>query len=463
MNRRTENPRRPRHSFCCGSDVEWLLVVREFQNKMNPFLLLNSGEGIPYGRASMKENTLVITGMGAVTPVGIGVSAYWDGLITGKCGIGPITRFDASSLPVQIAAELKDFHPTDFIPKKLARTMDPFMHFAFAAAQEALSDSGLHVEAEHDRIGIVMGTAMAGVTTVAATQAACDNGRRAGPYFVPMAIGNIAAAQIAIAYGIHGPSFTLNTACSSGGDAMMTAAMLLRSGEADAILAVGGESILCPIVVSSLAQAKALSRRNEDPEHACRPFDANRDGFVIGEGGGAVMIETEEHALARGARIHAVLAGYANTSDAHHVTAPLPDGSGAAACMKRALARAGMQPSQIGYINAHGTSTMLGDKAETLAIKAVFGGTDAAPPVSATKSATGHLMGAGGLTEAIACIKAIQEGILPPTLHLETPDPDCDLDYVPLTARKAEICAAMSNSLGFGGQNSSIILSRYQK
>nr|WP_295946747.1 beta-ketoacyl-ACP synthase II [uncultured Agathobaculum sp.] len=411
----------------------------------------------------MKEKTLVITGMGAVTPVGIGVDAYWRALIDGKCGVGPITRFDASGLPVQIAAELKGFDPADYMPKQLARTMDPFMQFAFAAAEEALADSALPVGAEPDRIGIVMGTAMDGVTTVAQTQAAFDAGHRVGPRFVPMTIGNIAAAQIAIAHGIHGPSLTLNTACSAGGDAMMTAAMLLKTGEAEAVLAVGGESILCPIVVSGLSQAKALSRRNDDPEHACRPFDLDRDGFVIGEGGGALVIETEEHALARGAKIHAVLAGYANTSDAHHVTAPCPDGAGAAACMQRALARAGMQPSDIGYINAHGTSTTLGDKAETLAIKAVFGGRESAPPVSATKSATGHLMGAGGLTEAIACIKAIQDGILPPTLHLDTPDPDCDLDYVPNTARRADISAAMSNSLGFGGQNSSIILSRYQK
>ena len=411
----------------------------------------------------MKENTLVITGMGAVTPVGIGVDEYWRALIEGRCGVGPITRFDASALPVQIAAELKDFEPTDFMPKSLARTMDPFMQFAFAAAEQALADSGLAIESESDRVGIVMGTAMDGVTTVAQTQAAFDEGHRVGPRFVPMTIGNIAAAQIAIAHGIHGPSLTLNTACSAGGDAIMTAAMLLLSGEADAVLAAGGESILCPIVVSGLSQAKALSRRNDDPEHACRPFDLDRDGFVIGEGGGALVIETEAHARARGAKIHAVLAGWANTSDAHHVTAPCPDGAGAAACMQRALRRAGMQPADIGYINAHGTSTPLGDKAETLAVKAVFGGRESAPPVSSTKSATGHLMGAGGLTEAIACIKAIQDGMLPPTLHLDTPDPDCDLDYVPNTARRADISAAMSNSLGFGGQNSSIILSRYQK
>lgn len=411
----------------------------------------------------MEQLKLVITGLGAVTPIGIGVPAYWDALTRGMCGIGPITRFDASTLPVRIAAELKDFSPADHMPKTLARTMDPFMQFAFAAAEEALADSNLSVESESDRVGIVMGTAMAGVTTVAGTQKALDEGKRVGPRFVPMAIGNIAAAQIAIAHGIHGPSMTLATACSAGGDALMTAAMLLRAGEADAVLAVGGESILCPVVVSGLAQAQALSRQNDDPAHACRPFDLHRDGFVIGEGGGAILLETEAHALARGAKIHAVLAGWANTSDAHHVTAPCPDGAGAAACMRRALARAGMQPSDIGYINAHGTSTPLGDKAETLAVKAVFGGRETAPPLSATKSMTGHLMGAGGLTEAIACVCALQNGLLPPTIHLDAPDPDCDLDYIPHRARRAAITAAMSNSLGFGGQNSSIILAKYER
>lgn len=411
----------------------------------------------------MKGKKLVITGMGAVTPIGIGVAAYWEALAEGRCGVGKITRFDASGLPVQIAAELKDFDPAAYIPKTLARTMDPFMQFAFVAANEAIADSGLVIEPESERTGIVMGTAMDGVTTVAQTQAAFDAGHRVGPRFVPMTIGNIAAAQIAIQHGIRGPSLTLNTACSAGGDAIMTAAMLLETDQADAVLAVGGESILCSIVVSGLSQAKALSRRNDDPQSACRPFDADRDGFVIGEGGGALLIETEEHALRRGARIHAELAGWANTSDAHHVTAPCPDGEGASRCMRLALKSAGMQPSDIGYINAHGTSTPLGDKAETLAVKAVFGGRESAPPMSSTKSATGHLMGAGGLTEAIACIKAIEDGLLPPTLHLDTPDPDCDLDYVPHTARKADISAAMSNSLGFGGQNSSIILSRYQK
>lgn len=411
----------------------------------------------------LDQTKLVITGMGAVTPIGVGVPAYWQALTAGKCGIGRITRFDASDLPVQIAAELKDFDPAAYMPKTLARTMDPFMQYAFVAAEEALGDSGLDIAAAPDRVGIVMGTAMDGVTTVAGTQAAYDAGKRVGPRFVPMTIGNIAAAQISIAHGITGPSMTLNTACSAGGDAIMTAAMLLRTGEANAVLAVGGESILCQIVVAGLSQAHALSRRNDDPEQACRPFDADRDGFVIGEGGGALILETEEHARARGAHIYAELAGYANTSDAYHVTAPHPEGAGAAACMRRALKRAGLQPSDIGYINAHGTSTGLGDIAETQAVKAVFGGRESAPPVSSTKSMTGHLMGAGGITESIACILAIRDGILPPTLHLAHPDPACDLDYIPNEARKTRITAAMSNSLGFGGQNSSLIFTQYTR
>ena len=411
----------------------------------------------------MKNTKLVITGMGAVTPVGIGVSSYWNALVEGKCGIGPITRFDASNLPVRIAAEVKNFNASDFMPKSAARTMDLFTQYAYAAATEAIKDSGLNIENERERVGIVMATALDGITTVAETQTAYDNGSRVSPRFIPKIIGNIAAAQIAIANNIQGPSLTLNTACSTGGDAIMTAAMLINAGEADAVLAVGGENAICPISISGLAQSNALSRNNDNPEGACCPFDIKRDGFVMGEGGGAMIIETEEHALARGAKIYAVLAGYANTSDAHHVTAPMPDGAGAARCMKKALDRAGMQPSEIGYINSHGTSTPLGDKAETLAVKSVFGGKESSPPISSTKSMTGHLMGAGGLTEAIACVMAVREGILPPTLHLTEPDPDCDLDYVPGKARRADIKAAMSNSLGFGGQNSSIIVAKYEK
>lgn len=403
--------------------------------------------------------------MGAVTPIGIGVESYWNNLISGVSGVDRIRTFDPSQLPVQIAAEVKNFDPLDYLPKTLVRSTDRFMQFAMIAAKQALAQSKLEIARDSCRIGIVMGTAMDGVSCVAQTQHSYSTGaaKKIGPRFVPMVIGNIAAAQVAIEYGIHGPSFTVNTACSSGGDAIMLAAMLINSGEADAVLVMGGESILTPVVVSSLAQSKALSRRNDDPVAACRPFDADRDGFVIGEGGGAILLEREEYALSRNAEILARVPGYANTSDGYHVTAPMPDGSGASRCMRLALQRAGLEPSEIDYINAHGTSTLLGDQAETVAIKSVFGGIETAPPVSATKSATGHLMGAGGITEVIACIQSVREGIIPPTINYHTPDPTCDLDYVPNQARKAKVRCAMSNSLGFGGQNSSIIISAYGK
>lgn len=403
--------------------------------------------------------------MGAVTPIGIGVESYWNNLISGVSGVDRIRTFDPSQLPVQIAAEVKNFDPLDYLPKTLVRSTDRFMQFAMIAAKQALAQSKLEIARDSCRIGIVMGTAMDGVSCVAQTQHSYSTGaaKKIGPRFVPMVIGNIAAAQVAIEYGIHGPSFTVNTACSSGGDAIMLAAMLINSGEADAVLVMGGESILTPVVVSSLAQSKALSRRNDDPAAACRPFDADRDGFVIGEGGGAILLEREEYALSRNAEILARVPGYANTSDGYHVTAPMPDGSGASRCMRLALQRAGLEPSEIDYINAHGTSTLLGDQAETVAIKSVFGGIETAPPVSATKSATGHLMGAGGITEVIACIQSVREGIIPPTINYHTSDPTCDLDYVPNQARKTKVRCAMSNSLGFGGQNSSIIISAYGK
>ena len=413
----------------------------------------------------MNQNHLVVTGMGAVTPIGIGVESYWNNLISGVSGVDRIRTFDPSQLPVRIAAEVKNFDPLDYLPKTWVRSTDRFMQFAMIAAKQALAQSKLEIARDSCRIGIVMGTAMDGVSCVAQTQHSYSTGaaKKIGPRFVPMVIGNIAAAQVAIEYGIHGPSFTVNTACSSGGDAIMLAAMLIHSGEADAVLVMGGESILTPVVVSSLAQSKALSRRNDDPAAACRPFDADRDGFVIGEGGGAILLEREEYALSRNAEILARVPGYANTSDGYHVTAPMPDGSGASRCMRLALQRAGLEPSEIDYINAHGTSTLLGDQAETVAIKSVFGGIETAPPVSATKSATGHLMGAGGITEVIACIQSVREGIIPPTINYHTPDPTCDLDYVPNQARKAKVRCAMSNSLGFGGQNSSIIISAYGK
>ncbi len=363
----------------------------------------------------MKKDRIVITGMGAVTPIGIGVPAYWQGLLDAAPGVSHITRFDASQLPVQIAAQVKGFDPAQFLPKKLVRETDIFMHFALAAAQEALQDSGCLTSTSPQRVGIVLGTSLSGIT-----------------------------------------------ACSSGVDAIGLASALLQMGEADVVLAVGAESVLCAIMVSGLAQSRALSTRNDTPETACRPFDQTRDGFVIGEGGGALVLETEEHAKRREAEVKAELLGYSSNTDGYHVTSPDPEGVGAVFAMEKALAQAGLRPEQIGYVNAHGTSTKVGDEMETVAIKKVFGSFASQLPVSSTKGATGHLMGAGGITETIACIQAIREGMLPPTLNYQHPDPACDLDVIPNRARPAAIETAMSNAFGFGGQNASLIVGKYK-
>lgn len=405
---------------------------------------------------------IVITGMGAVTPVGIGVDEYWKNIISGVSGIDTIKSFDSSELAVQIAGEIKNFNPSEHLPKDLIRKTDPFMQYAYIAAEEAIKQS--KIEIEPDRTGIVMGTAMSGVATTAFTQDALSGAshKKVGPRFIPKILGNIAAANIAIDYHIQGPSYTVSTACSSGGDAIGTAIMCMQSGKADVILAVGAESVLCPLVIYSLANAKALSKRNDSPSTASRPFDISRDGFVIGEGGGALVLETEEHALARGAEIYGEVLGCGNTCDAYHVTAPHPEGRGAIACMKLALAEAGLKPSDIGYINAHGTATGKGDTVETAAIRELFG--EKTPYVSSTKGATGHMMGAGGITETITCVKAIETGVIPPTINLNEVDPECaGIDLVPNTAKNAEISYAMSNAFGFGGQNSSVIVGKYSR
>ncbi len=403
---------------------------------------------------------IVITGMGAVTPLGIGVDTFWKNLTEGKSGIDTIKSFDPSELAVQIAGEVKDFNPSEYMPKDLIRKTDPFMQYAYTAAKEAINQSGITIEPE--RTGIVMGTAMSGISSIAFTQDALSGAshKKVGPRFVPKILGNIAAANIAIDYNIQGPQFTVSTACSSGGDAINTAAMCMQAGKADVMLAIGAESVLCPLVIYSLANAKALSRRNDSPATASRPFDTSRDGFVIGEGGGALVLETEEHALARGAKIYGTIMGCGNTGDAHHVTAPHPEGRGAIACIKLALNEAGLNPEDIGYINAHGTATNKGDTVETSAIKKVF--CDKLPYVSSTKGATGHMMGAGGITEVISCVKTIETGIIPPTINLNEVDPECaGIDFVANTAKKADISYAMSNAFGFGGQNSSVIVGKY--
>ncbi len=404
---------------------------------------------------------LVITGMGAVTPIGIGVAEYWKNLIEGKNGVDLLTRFDTTDLPVKIGAQVKDFNAEDYMPKKLARELDLFMQYAFAAAEEAMEDSGM--VAEPGNTGIVLGTAMNGITTVTETVRNYTTGavKKISPRFVPKYIGNIGAAQIAIANNITGPSMTVNTACSSGADAISLACMFIESGASDMMIAVGADASLDPAIMSGLATAKALSSDNEHPKTACRPFDLNRTGFVMGEGGGAVVIETEEHAKARGAKIYAYIAGYANNTDGHHVTSPHPDGIGAVKCMRDAMEKGGISKAEIGYINTHGTSTHSGDIIETKAIKEVFGDCADKLLISSTKSATGHLMGAGGVTETIACVMAVRNGIIPPTINYETPDPECDLNCTPNVAVKRDITAAMSNAFGFGGQNSSVIVKRH--
>lgn len=407
-----------------------------------------------------ERNRIVITGMGAVTPIGIGVESYWNSLIAGKCGIDRLTHLDVSGLPVQIGGEVRDFDPTRFIPRSQVNKMARFTQFAYAAAGEALADSGLIIDPQ--RTGLVMGTAMNGVAEICETQDQYTRtGKKVSPRFVPKVLGNMAACQIAMAHDIQGPSFTLNTACSSGIDAITLSVMLLRAGNADVMLAVGGESIACAPVISSLATSNALSRNNDDPQHASCPFDRKRDGFVMGEGGGALVLETEAHALARGAHIYGELLGCANNNDAYHITSPRPHGEGGAHCMALALADAGIRPEQVGYVNAHGTSTPVGDVLECDAIRTVFGDYAAQLPVSSTKGATGHLMGAGGITEVIACVLGIRDGILPPTLNVTDPDPACGLDCVPLAARPKEYDIAMSNAFGFGGQNASVVVGRY--
>ena len=405
------------------------------------------------------DKKLVITGMGAVTPIGIGVQEYWDNLMSCKTGIDYIRNIDTDDLPIKFAGELHDFNPKDFIPRKKAGEMDRFMQLAYVAAGEAISE----VEIDPYRTGIVVGTALNGIGTITETERSYLTSamKRVGPRFLPKSLGNVCASQIAIEHNIHGPSMTLNTACASGGDAITLSAMMLQFGMADMMVAVGAESGTEPILIQSLASAKALSTNNDDPQHACRPFDKDRDGFVLGEGGGAIVIETEEHAKARGAKIYAELVGFGNNTDAYHPVTPRPDGEGEILCMKQAIEIAGIKPEDIGYINTHGTATHKGDVAETEAVKAVFGDAAKDLVLNSTKAATGHMMGAGGITEVITCIRSIETGMIAATLNLDNPDPLCDLNYVSTITAKT-LKYAMSNAFGFGGQNSSIIVGAYK-
>ncbi len=406
------------------------------------------------------DKKLVVTGMGAVTPLGIGVDEYWSNLISGKCAIDFISKIDVSSLPVKVAAEIRGFDASKYLSKKLCREADDFMQYSITAALEAIKMSGLDPSGE--RIGVTMGTALDGISTIAETHSSFSQSATGivSPRFIPKVLCNIAASLLSIETGIMGPSVTVNTACSSGADAVTLAAMFILAGDADAVIAMGGESSLSPVVLSGLCSAQALCRESENPSRASRPFDLNRSGFVMGEGGGALILESEEHAKARGAHIYAYLSGYANNTDAYHVTAPEPEGMGAARCIELALSRAGIDKNSVDYINAHGTSTKLGDVAETKAVKRVFGSHAYELIVSSTKGATGHLMGAGGITESIACIKAINESVIPPTINYETPDPDCDLNYAPNAAVHRTVNVSISNAFGCGGQNSSLIFTK---
>ena len=414
--------------------------------------------------AKSEHKNIVITGAGAITPIGNSVEEYWKNLTEGlKSGVGRITRFETGELPVKIAAEVKDFDPLLYMTKKKTKEMDLFMQYGYAAAMQAIEEAKLSAAAP-ERIGISVGTALGGISPIAATQAELSSGekKKVGPRFVTQVIGNELAAHIAIEKGYRGPSMTVTTACSSGGDAISLACMMLRAGMADSVVAVGTESALAPVFILGLSSAHALSTRNEEPEKASRPFDRDRDGFVIGEGGGALVLETEEHATERGAKILGRIAGFSNCTDGYHVTSPDPNGVGAIFCMKQALADSGLSPQEIGYINTHGTSTPVGDVIEAAAIDTVFAGCQSDVLISSTKGATGHMMGAGGITEVITCLRSVQTGIIPPTLNLAVPDEKLPkLHLVAEKPEKREIKAAMSNSFGFGGQNSSVIVTAF--
>ncbi len=408
---------------------------------------------------------VVITGMGAITPLGNDVETFWRNVVAGRSGVGPITLFDASAMKTRIAAEVKGFDPEAWFGRKEARRMDRYAQFALAATQQALQDARLdpaHVDRE--RVGVILGTGIGGIgALVQGVETLMTRGPdRISPFMVPMMLADTAPGLIAIVYGFRGPNMAVVTACASGTNAIGEAVNLIRRGDADVVIAGGAEAAILPVAVAAFNVMGAISTRNEEPERASRPFDRTRDGFVMGEGAGILILERLEHARARGARIYAEVVGYGTSADAYHITAPLENGEGAALAMRRALADAGLSPRDIDYINAHGTSTPLNDKSETQAIKAVFGEAAYDVPISSTKSMIGHLLGAAGAVEAIVCIRAITDGVIPPTINYEHPDPECDLDYVPNVARRKPVRTAMSNSFGFGGHNACVIFRRYE-
>ena len=407
-----------------------------------------------------EQKRVVVTGLGVVTPVGSTVETFWAALLAGRSGIAPITYFDASAFDTKFAGQVKDFHLEEFVPKKEARRMDPFCHYGVAAAKMAVADSGLDMSKEDPtRIGVVAASGVGGLQIL---QSQMDVLRTKGPgrfspFMIPQMITNILPGLISINHGMKGPNFAIVTACASGTHCIGEALRLIRCGAADAFVAGGAEGAICELGVGGFNAMRALSTRNDSPETASRPFDKDRDGFVMGEGAGMLILEEYGRAKARGARIYCELAGFGCSGDAYHITAPDESADGPARGMKLALQDAGLSPADIDYINAHGTSTSLNDKGETKAIKLALGETDARrTAVSSTKSMTGHLLGAAGGVESVACALAIRDGVLPPTINYTTPDPECDLDYVPNTARQAQVRACLNNSLGFGGHNATL-------
>ncbi|MDO8472906.1 MAG: beta-ketoacyl-ACP synthase II [Dehalococcoidia bacterium] len=408
---------------------------------------------------------VVVTGAGVVSPLGIGLEQNWQALCAGKSGVGWITRFDATGFRTRVAGEVKDFQPQDFISEKISRRTDRFQQFAMAAARMALEDSGLKITSENaDRVGTSIGTGLGGIETTTNGQVMFMNGNRSSisPFFVPMFLTGMASGQIAMGLGAKGPNFSSTTACAAGTHAVGDAFRIIQRGEADAMLAGGSEAPIVPILIHSLGTMGATTGRSDDPAKACRPFDADRDGFIPAEGGAVLVLEDLESALRRDAPIYGEVIGYAATCDAYHVTSPSPGGEGALRCMKLALKDAGVEPDRVDYINAHGTSTKLNDLTETQAIKVVFGERARHIPASSNKSMIGHTLGASGAVEAIMTLLTIRNSLLPPTVNLERPDPECDLDYVPNVARKFTVNIAISNSFGFGGTNGVIVFRKYE-
>lgn len=410
------------------------------------------------------DRRVVITGLGLITPIGIGVNETWSGLCAGKCGIGEITKFDASKFETKIAGEVKNFNAEDFLPRKEAKRMEPFIAYAVAATRMALEDSGLVIDgANTNRVGVITGCGLGGLAVLEQTTRIVDTKgpRRVSPFFIPMLIGNMAPGMISIHFGARGPNASVSTACASGAHAIGNAVNIIRRGEADAMITGGVESVITVTCIAGFNAMKALSTRNDEPEKASRPFERDRDGFVVSEGSGILILESLEKAMERGAHIYAEICGFGMSGDGYHMTAPSPNGEGAARCMLAAIKDAGISYDKVDYINAHGTSTQMNDIYETMAVKSVFKDKAYSIPISSTKSMTGHLLGGAGGIETAFTALAIHEGIIPPTINFENPAPECDLDYVPNVARKKDIGVAMTNSFGFGGTNASLILRKY--